>query len=155
MRQTDCYFASLILTCPSVRGSLLHSVKRRNLRLSHIVTIQTQVRDPAAVVAACQRLGLPAPVHRTVHLFSGAAEGLTVELPGWHYPVVCDPASGGLKFDNYGGAWGDQKELDRFLQAYACEKAKIEARRQGHMVCEQALPDGSIKLTVQVAGGIP
>jgi len=121
--------------------------------LSHIVTIQTQVRDPAAVAAACQRLGLAPPIHRVVHLFNGAAEGLAVELPGWHYPVVCDPASGGLKFDNYGGAWGDQKELDRFLQAYACEKAKIEVRRQGHMVSEQAMADGSIKLIVQVAGG--
>jgi len=121
--------------------------------LSHIVMIQTQVRDPIAVAAACQRLGLLRPIHRVVHLFNGAAEGLAIELPGWHYPVVCDTPSGGLKFDNYGGAWGDQKELDRFLQAYACEKAKIEARRQGRMVSEQALPDGSIKLIVQVAGG--
>jgi hypothetical protein len=128
-------------------------MERSKKRLSHIVTIQTQVRDPAAVIAACQRLGLPSAIHRVVHLFNGAAEGLAVELPGWHYPVVCDTTSGGLKFDNYGGAWGDQKELDRFLQAYTCEKAKLEARRQGHMVSEQALSDGSIRLTVQVAGG--
>jgi hypothetical protein len=121
--------------------------------LSHVVTIQTQVRDPAAVLAACQRLALPPPVRKTVQLFSGAAEGLAVELPAWHYPVVCDVASGTLKFDNYGGAWGEQKELDRFLQAYACEKAKIEARRHGHTVTEQQLADGSIRLTIQVAGG--
>jgi len=121
--------------------------------VSHIVTIQTQVRDPAAVTAACLRLGLPPPIRRTVQLFSSTAEGLAIELPGWHYPVVCDVASGTLKFDNYGGVWGDQKELDRFMQAYACEKAKIEARRQGHSVTEQPLADGSIKLTVQVTGG--
>ena len=30
--------------------------------MSHIVTIQTKARDPAAVMAACQRLGLPAPI---------------------------------------------------------------------------------------------
>ena len=121
--------------------------------MSHIVTIQTQVRDPAAVLAACQRLRLPPPVRRNVQLFSSTAEGLAVELPGWHYPLVCDVANGTLKFDNYGGAWGEQKELDRFLQMYACEKAKIEARRQGHTVTEQPLADGSIKLTIQVAGG--
>jgi hypothetical protein len=46
--------------------------------------------------------------------------------------------------------WGDKRELDRFLQAYAVEKARIEARRQGHTVTEQSLADGSIKLTVQV-----
>ncbi len=103
----DCGFARLL------RVNLLEAryfifIERRNERLSHIVTIQTQVRDPAAVAAACQRLGLPVPVHRIVHLFNGAAEGLAVELPGWHYPLVCDPASGGLKYDNYGGAWNGQ-----------------------------------------------
>jgi len=121
--------------------------------VSHIVTIKTEVRDSTAIAAACQRLGLPPPVHRTVQLFSDTAEGLVVELPGWNYPVVCDIASGSLKFDNFGGYWGEQQELNRFLQAYACEKAKLEARRQGHMVSEQALADGSIKLTIQVAGG--
>ena len=28
--------------------------------MSHIVSIQTQIRDPAAIAAACQRLGLSA-----------------------------------------------------------------------------------------------
>jgi hypothetical protein len=121
--------------------------------MSHIVTIQTQVRDAAAVSAACQRLGLPPPAERTVRLFSGSACGLAVELPDWNYPVVCELASGSLKFDNFGGNWGNPQELDRFLQAYACEKAKLEARKQGHSVTEQPLADGSIKLTIQVAGG--
>jgi hypothetical protein len=121
--------------------------------VSHIVTIQTQVRDVAAIAAACQRLGLPPPTQRTVNLFSGSATGLAVELPGWNYPLVCDLPSGSLKFDNYGGHWGEQRELDRFLQAYACEKAKIEARKQGHSVTEQPLADGSIKLIIQVTGG--
>ena len=121
--------------------------------MSHIVTIQTQVRDAAAVAAACQRLGLPPPTQRTVRLFSGSVTGLAVELPGWNYPVVCDLTSGSLKFDNYGGSWGNQAGLEKFLQMYASEKAKIEARRQGHSVTEQPLPDGSIKLTIQVMGG--
>src|SRR4051794_40838572 len=62
--------------------------------LSHVVTIQTEVRDPTAILAACQRLGLPPPVRKSVQLFSGTAEGLAVELPGWHYPLVCDLANG-------------------------------------------------------------
>jgi len=121
--------------------------------VSHIVSIKTQVRDAAAVQAACQRLALPAPRHETVQLYSGQATGLAVRLPKWHYPVVCDLASGQLQYDNYGGAWGKQAELDRFLQAYAVEKARSEARRQGHTVTEQSLADGSIKLVVQVGGG--
>ena len=45
------------------------------------------------------------------------------------------------------------KELDHFLQAYAAERAKIEARKKGYSVTEQSLQDGSIKLTIQVTGG--
>ena len=44
------------------------------------------------------------------------------------------------------------RELDRFLQMYAVEKAKLEARRQGHSVTEQSLADGSVKLTINVGG---
>lgn len=121
--------------------------------MSHIVQIQTLVRDPVAIQSACRRLGLPQPVQQTVRLFSGEATGLVVQLPGWRYPVVCDAANGQIKFDNYGGVWGQQAKLDQFLQAYAAEKAKIEARKHGHSVTEQPLADGSIKLTIQVGGG--
>ncbi len=122
--------------------------------MSHIVHIKTQVRDASAVTAACQRLQLPPPVARTVKLFNASATGLAVELPGWRYPVVCDLTSGDVKFDNFNGRWGAQVEMDRFLQMYAVERAKLEARKQGHTVTEQPLSDGSIKLTIQVAGGV-
>jgi hypothetical protein len=121
--------------------------------LSHIVTIETQVRDPAAVRTACDRLRLPPPTEGTFQLYSSRATGLGVQLPDWRYPVVCDTTTGKLAFDNFGGRWGEQSQLDKFLQSYAVEKAKIEARRRGHSVVEQSLADGSIKLTVQVAGG--
>lgn len=121
--------------------------------MSHIVHIKTQVRDVAAARAACQRLGLPEPVHETVGLFSGQATGLAVRLPGWQYPAVFDLAAGSASYDNFNGHWGDQREMDRFLQMYAVERAKIEARKQGHSVTEQPLTDGSIKLTIQVTGG--
>lgn len=39
------------------------------------------------------------------------------------------------------------------VYSVAVEKAKIEARKKGHCVAEQALADGSIKLTIQVQGG--
>jgi hypothetical protein len=120
--------------------------------LSHIVQIQTEVRDPAAVHAACRRLGLPEPTFGTTQLFSGEANGLAVQLPDWQYPVVCDTTNGKLLYDNYDGAWGDQRILDRFLQAYAVEVIKAEARKKGHSVTEQPLTNGSIKLTVHVGG---
>ncbi len=121
--------------------------------MSHIVLIETELRDSAAIRAACSRLGLQEPVHGTARLFSGEATGLAVQLPGWPYAVVCNTATGQVQFDNFGGRWGNQQELDKFLQAYAVEKCLIEARRKGHQVTEQPLPDGSFKLTIQVAGG--
>src|SRR5436189_4074761 len=69
--------------------------------VSHIVRIDTQIRDPLAVAAACQRLNLPPPVHGTFKLFSDTATGLAVQLPGWRYPVVCNLAHGEVKFDNF------------------------------------------------------
>ena len=86
-------------------------------------------------------------------LFSGEVEGLAVQLNDWVYPVVCDTTSGVLRFDDYGGRWGAKEHLDRFLQLYAVEKAKIEARRGGHSFTEATLQDGSIKLTIQVGSG--
>ena len=120
--------------------------------MSHVVSIKTEVRDPQAVAAACRRLDLPEPAHGTAKLFSGEASGLLVKLPDWLYPVVLDTATGQIHYDNYNQAWGKQEQLDRFLQLYAVEKACIEARKRGHSVVEQALPDGSVKLTIQVGG---
>jgi hypothetical protein len=120
--------------------------------VSHIVTVATQVRDPDAVHAACLRLGHPEPARGTATLFEGEAVGLLVRLPGWLYPVVCDCGTGELRYDNFEGRWGDPRHLDRFLQRYAVEKASIEARKRGHAVAEQALADGSIRLTIRVGG---
>ncbi len=120
--------------------------------MSHVVQIETEVRDVAAARVACQRLQLEMPVEGIARLFSGEATGLIVQLPDWQYPVVFDTRTGEAKFDNYNEKWGSQAHLDRFLQIYAVEKSKIEARRAGHSISEQTLSNGSIKLTVQVGG---
>ncbi len=120
--------------------------------MSHIVTIRTEVRDPAAIAAACRRLGYAEPVHGKTRLFTAEATGYAVQLPGWRYPIVCDTSAGTIAMDNYNGAWGERRLLEQFLQAYAVEKAKLEARKNGHAVTEQSLADGSIRLTVDVAG---
>ncbi len=116
--------------------------------MSHVVTIQTKLRDAAANTAACTRLGLPAPVRGTAQLYSGQASGLLVQLPGWRFPVAIDTDTGEARLDNYNGVWGAQEQFDRFLQAYAVEKAKAEARKRGLQVSETALQDGSIRLHI-------
>jgi hypothetical protein len=116
------------------------------------VTVKTEVRDYAAVSAACRRLQLPPPIAGTAQLFSGEVSGLIIRLPDWTYPAVIDTTTGQVHFDNFNGAWGDQAQLDCFLQIYAVEAAGIEARKKGHQITEQALADGSIKLTIRVGG---
>lgn len=120
--------------------------------MSHIVEIKTEVRDADAVFSACQRLRLSKPVQGTHRLFSGEASGLGVQFPGWRYPAICQLDTGEIRYDDYGGRWGERQHLDRFLQAYAIEKAKLECRREGHSCTEQQLADGSVKLNINVGG---
>lgn len=116
--------------------------------MSHLVTVETKIHDPHAVAAACQRLELPGPLQGTAQLYSGEAAGLLIRLPGWKYPAVVDTLTGTIRYDNFQGHWGEIAHLHRFLQMYAVEKAKLEARRRGHAVQETALENGSIKLRI-------
>jgi len=120
--------------------------------MSHIVTIKTEIRDRAAVLAAAVRLKLPVPVEGKHKLWmdgrTRTIEGMSVELTEWSEPAICNLRTGEVHYDNDNGG-----ELNKFKQAYAVEKAKIEARKAGHLVTETALPDGKIKLTLSVMGG--
>ena len=120
--------------------------------MSHIAQIKTEVRDASAVEAACRRLGLEQPTTGNFQVYVVQRAGMGVKLPGWQYPVVCNLETGAVDFDNYNGSWGNQKELDKFLQAYATEKAIHEAQKGGYSVFEQVLEDGSIKLNITVEG---
>ena len=120
--------------------------------MSHIVQIKTEVKDVDAVQAACRRLGIEAATVDTFNVFGVQRQGLGVKLKGWNYPVVINVNTGALDYDNYNGSWGEQKELDSFLQAYAVEKAIYEAQKGGYSVYEETLDDGSIKLNISVEG---
>jgi hypothetical protein len=94
-------------------------------------------------------LGLTEPVQGTAQLYSGEAAGLLVQLPGWQYPAVIDTRTGTITYDNFEGRWGAQSHLDRLLQMYAVEKAKLEARKKGFVVSEQVIQDGSILVQIR------
>ena len=120
--------------------------------MSHIIPIRTEVRDRLAVERACSRRGLAAPEGGEADVCGTWETGLLVRLEGWEFPAVRDLASGTVECDNYEGHWGAAGRLDAFLQAYAVEKATLEARRRGHSVVEQRLPGGSVKLVSGLAG---
>ena len=120
--------------------------------MSHLVRVKTRVRNAAAVHAACRRLELTEPRYETVLFFDGTAHGLSIQLKGWRYQVVCDLLSGEIHYDNYEGQWGDQYRLNEFLHAYAIEAVKLTAAQQGKTCIEQPLADGRTKLTIHVEG---
>ena len=121
--------------------------------MSHIVTIKTEVRDPAAVAAACRRLALPEPVPGTAQLYSGQATGLLVKLPDWLYPVVIDTATGQARYDHYEGCWGDERHLHRFLQAYVVERSRLEPTEE--LSHHRAIPGRRVSILVEIEVGGP
>lgn len=117
--------------------------------MSHTVTVKTQIKDADVIDRVCKKLGLPTPEKASGRLYDGKqTNGLKVKLRGWRYPVDIDIESGELNYDNYGGSWGSETELNAFKQGYAVEKAKKEAVAKGYRVSEEQLKDGSVKLTV-------
>ena len=80
------------------------------------------------------------------------SDRLAGPVPGWQYPAVIDTLTGEIRYDNYGGKWGDQSQIDHFLQIYAVERTKIEARKKGLQFSEQTLQDGSIKVQLTEGG---
>lgn len=121
--------------------------------MSHMVKIQTQIRDLEAVKAACKKLFLHQPVQGKAQVYQKEMEGVLVQLPNWQFPIVLDLGSGAVHYDNYNGHWGDTRELKRFTQRYAVEKSIMEAQRQGYSVTEETLDNGAIRLLVNAGEG--
>jgi hypothetical protein len=112
---------------PATQWTQPHSpVYERRKSVSHIVQIQSQVEDAAAVRSACECPGLQQPVQGTVKLFSGQVTGLAVQLLGWHYPAVFDVTTGQTRYDSCGS------RVLLLLQAFA------RARPTGPAPCNDA-----------------
>ena len=98
------------------------------------------MRDPAAIRAASARLKLTEPT----------ITGDIAEVPltaGWATARV-NLKTGEVRYDtDYG------RQFNAFMQAYAVEKAKIEAKKKGHLVTESPMAGGKVKLTITLAGG--
>jgi hypothetical protein len=146
-RREKPFFRPVLATKDAGR---IFSTSIKEKAISHIVTIKTELRDLDAIKAACKRMGLAAPVSGEHTMFAGKVKGAAVQLKDWTYPVVFDLITGQAQYDNFNGRWGDQKHMDAFVQAYAVEKCKLEARRKGYQVTERKLPNGNVTLEVRV-----
>ena len=117
--------------------------------MSHIVTIEVEVRDLEAIRKTCRRMKLEEPCHGKATLFQKNVQGTLVRLPFWKFPIVIDLQTGKIQYDNYKGKWGNQGELNKFLMFYGAEKAKLEAEKQGHVCTETVLDNGHLKIQIQ------
>jgi len=137
--------------------------------MSHVVSIETKVKDLQALAQAALRLGGELVVGQTTHKWYGRYMGDSplpnnvprselgrcdhaIKFSGAAYEVGVVKVAGGfeLRYDE----WSDGglnnvvgPKAGRLIQAYAIEKAKRVARQSGKRVIgEQRLSDGSIKL---------
>lgn len=118
--------------------------------MSHIATVKVMIKDLQALEAVCRELGIPVEVRsRKVKMYSGEIQAAaTLRPPGWTYPVVVQ-ADGSVKYDNYGGRWGKQDQLNRVLRRYSERVAVSQARRMGLSVRRHEQPDGSVVLSLR------
>ena len=125
--------------------------------MSHFATIQTQIRDIAALRETCRELGVELIENAVARGYGGNNQQgeYVIRLKGPYdiavnrqpdetFGLTCDWWDGHVEKEvgaNYG--W--------LLQLYGVHKARIEAQRKGYTVRRQTLADGAIKLTI---GGV-
>lgn len=140
--------------------------------MSHISTIQIEIKSLEALKKACTRLGFAWAQGQKTYKWYGTFMGdyplpsgikkenlgkcdHAIRVPGATYEVgvVSQGDKHVLLYDfwTYGGL--EEKlgpNAERLIQAYAVEAAREEAERQGYSVYEEDMSDGSVKLHIQV-----
>jgi hypothetical protein len=125
--------------------------------MSHFTTIQTQVRDIAALRDACQELGLQVVEKADARGYAGNVlpGDYVVRLQGPYDIALNRQPDGtfGLTTDWWAGYVAKEVGPDygKLLQLYGVHKAMREARKKGLTVRRQPISDGRIKLTI---GGV-
>lgn len=128
-----------------------------NLRkeiMSHFTTINTQIKDVAALEAACGELKLPFLHNAEARGYNGQTRhgDHVIKLNGPYDIAVNKQPDGnyGLTTDWWQGHVEHQvgPAFGRLLQLYAVHKASAEARKKGLSVLRQPQRNGAIKLVL-------
>jgi hypothetical protein len=125
--------------------------------MSHFVTVETQLRDIAALKAACRELGLDVQENTTARGYAANRQhgDFVIRLKGPYDIAVNRKPDGtcGLTADWWQGHVAREvgANFTKLMKLYSVHKVLIEAKRKGHTVRRQNLKDGSVKLTV---GGV-
>ena len=126
--------------------------------MSHFTTIKTQIKDIAALEAACKELRLPLIQDASARGYAGQTRrgDYVIQLAGPYDIAVNRQPDGtyGLTTD----WWQNHVEIQvgsnfgKLLQLYAVHKSTAEARKKGFSVLRQPQRNGSIKLVL--LGGV-
>lgn len=121
--------------------------------MSHTNSVKSQMTNTSCLLAAAAKHGFTHTGVGKHQLYDGKkVEGHAFSLPGWNQKVVVD-AKGDTHYDNYGGRWGEQIQLDKLAQRYAAEVAAEEAARNGYIYNETTRENGDIEVEMmQLAG---
>jgi hypothetical protein len=118
--------------------------------MSHIASIDIELKDIEALKEACKRLNIKFENVENYKFYDGTRKsGLAIHLPNSKYPMVLDN-NGKAYFDNYNGRWGDLAELDKVKDHYGLELTKRQAKVKGYTFYERKTQDGKIQLVVNV-----
>lgn len=125
--------------------------------MSHITSIELEVKDLNALKSACRRLGFVYRENQRQFEYYKNQKGEclhAIHIEGCQYEVgIQRNANEGyqLAWDNYhqGGLVAALGEgAGKLKQFYGLEKVKIEARKKGYSVTERMKENGQIVLTM-------
>ena len=126
--------------------------------MSHFTTIKTQIKDIAALRAACQEMGfaLLQKADARGYMNNTRKGDWVIKLHGPYDIALNQQPDGtyGLTTDWWNGHVEKEvgKDYGKLIQLYGVHKASIEARKKGYTVLRQAKQDGSIKLVMMGVG---
>jgi hypothetical protein len=122
--------------------------------MSHFTTIKTQIKDVAALEAACRELHLPLLQHAEARGYSGQTRrgDHVIKLNGPYDIAVNKQPDGtfGLTTDWWQGHVEKEvgSNFGKLLQLYGVHKASAEAHKKGFSVMRQPQRNGAIKLVL-------
>ena len=125
--------------------------------MSHFTSIQTQIRDLAALADACKELGAELVEGGEARGYAGQTRKgeAVIKLKG-PYDIALNRQPDG-SYELATDWWGGHVEKEvgtnftKLIQLYGVHKAMREARKKGYLTSRKTLPNGAIKLTI---GGV-
>lgn len=125
--------------------------------MSHFTTIQTEIRDIAALREACTELGLQLEADAEARGYGSKSvkADWVIRLKGpYDIAVTRSGTNCSLTTDWWNGHVEREvgRNFSKLTQLYAVHKVMREARKRGHRIRRKQENDGAIRLVIQGGG---